>query len=312
MKTSITAISAITLLTALDIGTARAEQLPEAVSQLSAIEADGDLKALEENMDMGDVIALFREQQKEMAAQRKLLESQAQKIDALTQQLQAVQAPLPAASEELTAQRKLLENQSQKLDSQSQKIATLTRELDDLHSPSSPPVQQSTVVTGAGEVSPPVAIAEDAVTSQPKTVREKAKETGDAVAQAQTDDPVRDMLKDFKGAWRLPGTNAALAIGGFVKTAIVYNFDALQIKDRFITGSIPVGISETTGDEAQSSITADQSRLNFDLRSPTDFGPMRAFIEGDFAGSENNDDNDDNFRLRHAFGQWRHMLAGKT
>ena len=64
----------------------------------------------------------------------------------------------------------------------------------------------------------------------------------------------------------MPGTDAALAIGGFVKTDVVYNFDPLQIKDRFIVGSIPVGITETTGDEAQSSVTADQSRLNFDLR----------------------------------------------
>jgi hypothetical protein len=102
----------------------------------------------------------------------------------------------------------------------------------------------------------------------------------------------------------LPGTNAALAIGGYVKTAVVFNNDPLEIRDRFIVGSIPV---DDTGDiEAQSSITASQSRLNFDLREPTDFGILRAFIEGDFA-QEN-----DTFRLRHAFGQWKKVLAGKT
>jgi hypothetical protein len=85
MKLSIIAIAVVTLLAALDTGPARAEQATDAVSQLSAIEADGGLKAFEETMDMGDVIALFREQQKEMAAQRELLESQAQKIDTLTQ-----------------------------------------------------------------------------------------------------------------------------------------------------------------------------------------------------------------------------------
>jgi len=113
-------------------------------------------------------------------------------------------------------------------------------------------------------------------------------------------------MEDFKGAWRLPGTSAALSIGGFVKTSVVYNNDALQVSDRFIVGSIPVGISETTGDEAQSSVTADQSRLNFDLRQPTDYGIMRAFIEGDFAGSN------ETFRLRHAFGQWKRLVTGKT
>ena len=80
----------------------------------------------------------------------------------------------------------------------------------------------------------------------------------------------------------------------------------LQIKDRFIVGSIPVGIDDTTGDEAQSSVTADQSRLNFDLRQPSEYGIFRAFIEGDFAGS------DESFRLRHAFGQWRRVISGKT
>ena len=140
----------------------------------------------------------------------------------------------------------------------------------------------------------------------PKSAAQQARLAGESVSEAQTDDPTRDMLKDFKGAWRLPGTNAALAIGGFIKTDVVYNFDALQIADRFITGSIPVGVSDDSSNLAQSSITADQSRINFDLREPTEFGLMRAFIEGNFAGSG------ETFRLRHAFGQWRRMLAGKT
>ena len=72
-------------------------------------------------------------------------------------------------------------------------------------------------------------------------------------------------------------------------------------------GSIPVK-SETVADgRAQSSLTASQSRLNFDMREPTEVGILRAFIEGDFAGDDN-----ENFRLRHAFGQWNRVLAGKT
>lgn len=247
-------------------------------------------------MDMGDVIALFREQQKELVAQRKLLEKQAEQIDTLTKELEAIRAPLPAVNEEMTAQRTLLE-------SQSQQISTLARELDSMQDPLPPAnadsIKEVAAAGPAAETGPPVP-------ETPQTEKEQAVATGNAVAQAQADDPSRDLLEDFKGAWRLPGTNAALAIGGFVKADIVYNFDPLQVKDRFITGSIPVGVTETTGDEAQSSITADQSRLNFDLRSQTDYGIMRAFIEGDFAGSG------DTFRLRHAFGQWQHMLAGKT
>lgn len=236
-----------------------------------ADEAGTTSPATAETMKMSDVIALLREQQQELAAQRQLLEIQ------------------------------------------SQKIATLTNELDGLRTP--PPVADRDRKAGPQTVARPGTVAaalpspgaeSDAVPAQPKTAQEKATEAGNSVAQAQSDDPSRDSLKDFPSAWRLPGTNAGLAIGGFVKTDIVYNFDPLQIKDRFIVGSIPVGVSGTTGDEAQSSITADQSRLNFDLRDRTEYGIMRAFIEGDFVGSG------ETFRLRHAFGQWNRMLAGKT
>ena len=292
--------AAIALLGTLAITPVRAEKAEDSVSHLSEMAADGTLKAFEENMDMGDVIALFREQQKELVAQRKLLEKQAEQIDALTKELEAVRAPLPAVKEEMTAQRTLL-------DSQSEKISSLKSELESMQAPLPKADTTSTEISVAA-ATPPEPVPQSKP-ERPQTQKEQEIATGNAVAQAQADDPSRDLLEDFKGAWRLPGTDAALAIGGFVKTDIVYNFDPLQIKDRFITGSIPVGVTETTGDEAQSSITADQSRLNFDLRSKTDYGIMRAFIEGDFAGS--NDDGD-NFRLRHAFGQWRQMLAGKT
>lgn len=298
MKSSILTIAVATALTTLATSAVRAEQPNDDISQIPAMDKDGTLEEFEESMDMSDVIALLRQQQQELTAQRQLLQSQSEKIDNLTQELEAIRAPLPAANKEMAAQRALLQ-------SQSQKISTLTRELDGIQAPLPSAGEGPGGTPTAGVIPPAISVAET-VSAPPQTAQEKQEETGDAVAQAQADDPSRDMLKDFKGAWRLPGTNAALSIGGFVKTDIVYNFDPLQIKDRFIVGSIPVGVNDTTGDEAQSSITADQSRLNFDLRTPTDFGIMRAFIEGDFAGSG------DTFRMRHAFGQWRHMLAGKT
>ena len=307
MKLGTTSIVLPILLTALTAQSLRSEPAKTLPPALSSFEANGDLTAFEKSMDMSDVIALFQQQQEEMAAQRQLLESQSRKIESLTRELAAMREPAPETTSELTAQRKILE-------SQSQQITILTRELDAMQTPpmatqseaSEGDIAQSTLPTETPEAAPSTIAAADSTPQETRSKSEKAIEAGDEIAQAQADDPSRDMLKDFRGAWRLPGTNAALAIGGFVKTAIVYNFDALQIKDRFIVGSIPVGVSETTGDEAQSSITADQSRLNFDLRTPTDFGIMRAFIEGDFAGSG------ETFRLRHAFGQWNRMLAGKT
>lgn len=239
---------------------------------------------IDDGMDMGEVLALLRQQQQELAAQRQLLEAQSRKIEVLTQELDGLRgATAPSRDAIATAPA----------------LATDTN--------ADNPIAADKEAMPTASVAPAKsAIPAVAPSAEAKSTREQDRETGESVAAAQSDDPSRDSLQDFPGSWRLPGTNARLAIGGFVKTDVVYNFDPLQIADRFIVGSIPVGVSETTGDEAQSSITADQSRLNFDLREQSEFGAMRAFIEGDFAG------NGETFRLRHAFGQWRRMLAGKT
>ncbi len=211
----------------------------------------------------------------------------------------------------LQAQQQQIDAQKVLLDSQAKQIAGLERELDTLRSP--PPavtLQEEQVVKAVPDTAPgttPEMKTDDTVAAEVAATQSEetqAIEAGEAVSRAQTDDPTRALLEDFVGAWRLPGTNAALAIGGFVKANIVYNWDPLEIKDRFIVGSIPVGKSD--GVEEQSSLTANQSRLNFDLREPTEFGLLRAFIEGDFAQEG------DTFRLRHAFGQWKAMTAGKT
>jgi hypothetical protein len=207
----------------------------------------------------------------------------------------------------LQQQQQDLARQGQLLAAQSQEIAGLKRELNVLQSRSTSISEQiiSRTENPAGSQTSQT-LGREVKTPQSKSKAELEAETRKSVAVAQTDDPAQAQLTDFEGAWRLPGTDAALRIGGFVKTSIVHNFDAMKIQDKFIVGSIPVTTEEKSGFEAQSSITASQSRLNFDLREPTDVGLLRAFIEGDFAGDG------DTFRLRHAFGQWQRVLAGKT
>jgi hypothetical protein len=223
-------------------------------------------------MDMAAVIALLQQQQRELAEQRQRLDAQASRITALTRELDALrEAPrtqTPAPQQSVGATEQLAQAQTQR-----------------------PPA------SSAAPASPETAQIEAAAISAA---------TENAVAAAQADDPTQDLLSKFPGAWRLPGTDAAFRVGGFIRTAIVYNRDVLTIPDRFIVGSIPVEQSDTNDNAAQSSITANQSRLNFDYRDITDAGILRAFIEGDFTG------NGDTFRLRHAFGQWGRVLAGQT
>jgi len=113
---------------------------------------------------------------------------------------------------------------------------------------------------------------------------------------------------DFPASIRIPGTDAAIRIGGRVKLSVVHSLDALGSDDRFLTHSIPVGVVDgDSGNEARVNLHARASRLYFDFRTPSGVGYVRAFIEGDFdAGAERG------FRLRHAFGQFGRHLLGRT
>jgi len=111
---------------------------------------------------------------------------------------------------------------------------------------------------------------------------------------------------DFPGSIRIPGTDVGLRVGGLVRTTGVATLGALGTQDRFVTSSIPVAGSQEAGKEPRFVLTAIPSRFNLDLRTPTGVGAMRAFIEGDFAGSSRV------FRLRHAYGQWQGFVIGQT
>jgi Spy/CpxP family protein refolding chaperone len=111
---------------------------------------------------------------------------------------------------------------------------------------------------------------------------------------------------NFPGSMRIPGTDAALKIGGQVWTSIVHTMDALGSDDRFLTYSIPIEGSAAAGKGPRLSLWAGPSKINFDVRTPTEVGQMRAFIESDFAGSSSY------MRLRHAYLQYRSFLVGQT
>ncbi len=111
---------------------------------------------------------------------------------------------------------------------------------------------------------------------------------------------------DFPGSFKIPGTDAAMKIGGQVRFTGINSFDALGSEDRFVTSSIPIAGTEEAGKESRVTYISSPSRINFDMRTPTGVGSMRAFVEADYAGPGNS------FRLRHAFGQWQKFLIGQT
>ena len=90
---------------------------------------------------------------------------------------------------------------------------------------------------------------------------------------------------EFPGSFRIPGTDAALKIGGQVRVTAVESLDAIGTDDRFVTSSIPVEGSEAAGKGARTTLSATPSRFNFDFRTPTGVGAMRAFIEVGFGAA---------------------------
>ena len=111
---------------------------------------------------------------------------------------------------------------------------------------------------------------------------------------------------EFPGSFAIPGSDAALKIGGLVRVNWVSTLDAMLVDDRFQASAIPMPGTPDGDRGGRVNVIATPSRFNFDLRTPTGVGYMRAFIEGDFAGSGNT------LRLRHAYGQWRRLIFGQT
>ena len=111
---------------------------------------------------------------------------------------------------------------------------------------------------------------------------------------------------DFPGSIRIPGSDAAIKFGARIRTAVVLTLDPLGTDDRFLTSSIPVGGPPAAGDARRTNISARASRLNVEFRTPGGIEEVRAFFEGDFAGAG------DQFRLRHAYAQYRGFIVGQT
>ena len=97
-----------------------------------------------------------------------------------------------------------------------------------------------------------------------------------------------------------------MKIGGQVRMSVVKTLGPLGVDDKFVTSSIPVEGSQDAGKGSRLNYSARPSRMNFDFRTLTGVGSVRAFIEADFAGDSSN-----TFRLRHAYGQWGNFLAGQ-
>jgi hypothetical protein len=201
----------------------------------------------------------------------------------------SIVGPVAAQTQDAVLQR--LEALQRQIDAQAQEIEALRRQL--------------ALLPAAPAPSTPVA---DAPTAPATEVPAEGQAAADSrTAQRQSEIPPDQLAaSEFPGSFPIPNSDAALKIGGLVRVNWVSTSDALLVDDRFVTSAIPVAGTDEAGKGSRVAIVARPSRFNFDLRTPSGVGHLRAFLEGDFAGSNNT------LRLRHAYGQWRRAIFGQT
>ena len=132
----------------------------------------------------------------------------------------------------------------------------------------------------------------------------------------------------FPGSFLVPGTQTSFKVGGYIKWDYVYDFGQIQ---NINGGSFPFvstqgGVINGVPQGAPlilhggSQMTASESRFNIETRTPTSFGELKTFLEGDFTnpnglnntGSLRVNSNSYGFRLRQAYGTLGPFLAGQT
>jgi len=111
---------------------------------------------------------------------------------------------------------------------------------------------------------------------------------------------------DITGFIELPGTDICFKVGGFARLVVVAGEDQWY-GDEFYRPDFIVPDGHTLVDRFQ---MYGQGRVNFDARTSTEYGTVRAFVE--MQASDNDTRTGGAFALRHAFVQFGNWTFGKT
>jgi len=232
---------------------------------------------------------------------------------------EVIQAPAPEAVAEVTSEAKTAEL-LEMLQQQQQQLTQLEQSLSEMQKSNTETAQaqqeqikaqqelideqRKTIRSMQASIDQLILFDPNQLSDEEIAFRSRLETLEDSIAQSQEASSTKIDAKSFPNSIPIPGTAAAIRIGGFVKANMAISFDTIGSEDSFIVGSIPTNPQEQG--ESEVNLNVSQSRLNFDLRDQTQLGALRAFIEADFAAEG------DVFRLRHAFGQFQDFLIGKT
>lgn len=148
---------------------------------------------------------------------------------------------------------------------------------------------------------------------------EAERKAAPAAAPAAQAAPAAVTAGDFPGSYKLPGTDTSVKIGGFINLSFNHDLDGYMDPNNyeyFAVPAIPLKGSPRAERKGRSFFDARYSRLNFETRTPTRYGPLRTFIETDFyqyrsQGGEYQI-NDSTNRLRQAYAEFGNFLLGQT
>ncbi|MBB3191930.1 DcaP family trimeric outer membrane transporter [Halomonas cerina] len=98
------------------------------------------------------------------------------------------------------------------------------------------------------------------------------------------------------------------SIYGYVKLDMIYDVDA-ELPPLGVNAAIPLDSDPRSDVEGHTQLHAKQSRIAFATSTPTKRGELKTVIEGDFFGGGGDREE---FRLRHAYGEWNGITAGQT
>lgn len=131
---------------------------------------------------------------------------------------------------------------------------------------------------------------------------------------------VRDVVSrgDIRNSFKIPGTETSMRISGRVETSMIYDVGARPTSRGGDIASARAAILEGTPEydnRGDTRFTARNSRFGIATSTPTRFGPMRTFIEGDFNGPPNDKGSRAGtsrtaFGIRHAYGELGNVLFG--
>lgn len=115
----------------------------------------------------------------------------------------------------------------------------------------------------------------------------------------------------------IPGTDTRVKLGGYVKVDAIHDFNTSRDgngEDFGLYAAIPLEGSTEERQGSNTRIHARQTRLNLTATTPTEYGDLKVFVEGDFLDSQGsqNTTNRASFGLRHAYGQLDSFLFGQT